>query len=98
MSERTEQNRDEREELAQVVVSTGTDHVPSRPWYVTLRPWLFCLMFLGLAEVASRVYFDSTLCLHQERFDTFPNAAMTDVWVKQIRRDKAFRLVVIGDS
>src|SRR5438105_2274837 len=92
------QSYDDREELAQVVVSVGAEHVPSRPWYVTLRPWLFCLFFLSLAEVAARIYFDLTLSLRHERYDEFPNAASTDVWIDQIRRDKAYRVVVLGDS
>lgn len=88
----------ETEELAQVVVATATESDPSRRWYVTLRPWLFCMLFLLLAEAGTRVYFDTTVCLRRERFDNFATAAAQDIWVEQIARDSAFRVVLIGDS
>jgi hypothetical protein len=88
----------ETEELAQVVVAKGTEDKPSQPWYVTLRPWLFCLLFLFLAEIAARITFDKTTCLRSARFDNFPTAASQDIFMRQIARDKAFRVVIIGDS
>ncbi len=75
-----------------------TETSPSQPWFVTLRPWLFCLMFLVFVEMGVRVYFDTTTCLHDQRFDNFANPAAEDVWVDQIARDKAFKIVMIGDS
>src|SRR2546426_555255 len=45
---------DEREELAQVVVSKASEHVPQRPWYLVLRPWLCCLAILALVEIGVR--------------------------------------------
>src|SRR2546430_713794 len=68
----------ETEELAQVVVSSASIHVPSRAWYLVLRPWLFCVVFLFLVELGTRLYFDRTLCLRRDRFDTFANAASED--------------------
>src|SRR5215470_2181173 len=69
----------EREELASVVVAGRTETSASQPWYVTLRPWLFCLIFLAVAEIGVRVYFDWTLSLRHQRFDNFANAAAEDV-------------------
>src|SRR6266536_2838611 len=89
---------DEREELAQVVVSKASEHVPARPWYVVLRPWLCCLAILVIVEIGVRAYYDTTLCLRHDRFDTFASPALEDVWVNQMARDKAFKIVFLGDS
>ncbi len=86
------------EELASVVVAEESLDSPSVPWYVTLRPVLFCVLFLFLAEGATRLCFDTTLCLHKERFDNFPAGPMQDVYVDQMKRDKAYKVVIIGDS
>ncbi len=87
-----------REELASVVVAAGSEHLPARPWYVTLRPWLFCLLFLTVFELGTRAAYDRTECLHHQRFDNFPGVGSEAVWVDQLRRDPAYRVVVIGDS
>jgi len=88
----------EGEDLAQVVVASDVRQTTRKPWYVVLRPWLYCLFFLLLVEFAARYYFDRGDSLHGERFDNFPNAALEDRFVDQIRHDDAFRVVVIGDS
>jgi hypothetical protein len=88
----------ETEELAQVVIAKESQENQAKPWYLVLRPWLFCLLFLALAEIGARLYFDLTLCLQKERFDNFPGPAFEDTYVQQMARDKAFRVVVIGDS
>src|SRR5438874_937952 len=86
------------EELAEVVVAVEKRDRVGVPWYVRLRAWLFCFMFLAIAEVGARYAFDYTQCLHFERFDNFPNAAALDAYLRQIRRDPAIRVVLIGDS
>jgi lysophospholipase L1-like esterase len=86
------------EELADVVIAVESRDRRGEPWYVRLRAWLFCLMFLCVAECGTRIEFDTTLCLHHERFDNFPNPAALDAFVGQIKRDPAFRVVVLGDS
>jgi len=88
----------DREELAEVVIAAETHDSRSTPWYVRLRVWLFCLGFLLIAEAGARVAFDGTTCLHNERFDNFPNPAALDAFVSQIKRDPAYRVVVLGDS
>ncbi len=85
-------------ELADVVIAAKTRDEPFRPWYVTLRPWLFCLLFLVLAEIGTRLYYDTGLSLRRERFDNFPSAATENAFVAQMRRDKAYKVVLIGDS
>ena len=90
--------KDNDKELADVVIAAKTQDEPFRPWYVTLRPWLFCLLFLALAEAGARLYFDTGLCLQKERFDNFPTAATENAFVAQMRRDKAYKVVMIGDS
>lgn len=86
------------DELADVVIASDSRDRKEVPWYIRLRIWLFCLMFLGMAECVARVAFDGTLCLREERFDNFPNPAALDAFVGQIKRDRAFRVVVLGDS
>jgi lysophospholipase L1-like esterase len=86
------------EELADVVIAADQRDGRGERWYVRLRPWLFCLMFLMMTECAARVAFDYTLCLHDERFDNFPNPAAIDAYVRQIKRDTAYKVVVLGDS
>lgn len=88
----------QQEELADVVVARQTRYEASIPWVVTLRPALFCLMFLLLAECAARLYFDTTLCLEAQRFDNFPGPGVQDAFVAQMRRDTAYKVVLIGDS
>jgi lysophospholipase L1-like esterase len=90
--------RREHEELADVVVAAESRDSRGERWYVRLRAWLFCLLFLGMAEGGARFTFDANLSLHHERFDNFPNPAALDAYVSQIKRDKAFRVVVLGDS
>src|SRR5437763_1176495 len=86
------------EELADVVVAEDVQDRANVPWYVRLRVWLFCIAFLFVAEASARVVFDGTLCLHEERFDNFPNPAALDAFIAQMKRDKAVRVVVLGDS
>ena len=88
----------QEEELADVVVAEKTQDSPLVPWYVTLRPWLFCLMFLLLAEVTTRLYFDTSTCLQTDRLDNFPTPALENAYAAQMRRDTAYKVVVIGDS
>src|SRR5579871_387976 len=88
----------QQEELADVVVSGQSHHESSQPWYIALRPVLFCVMFLLLFECSARLYFDHTLCLEAERFDNFPGAAIQDAFVAQMRCDTAYKIVMIGDS
>jgi hypothetical protein len=88
----------QQEELADVVVSGQSHQDANVPWYITLRPALFCLMFLALAEVGARLYFDNTICLVQERFDNFPGPAIEDEFVAQMRRDSAYKVLIVGDS
>ena len=90
--------KDSDKELADVVIAAKTQDEPFRPWYVTLRPWLFCLAFLALAELGARVYFDMGLRLQKERFDNYPTAATENAFVAQMQRDKAYKVVMIGDS
>ncbi len=86
------------DELADVVVAAESRDRANVPWYVRLRAWVFCLTFLLLAECGMRVVFDGTLCLQDQRFDNFPNPAALDAYVGQIKRDRAMRVVVLGDS
>ena len=86
------------QELADVVIAAKIEDKPFVPWYVTLRPWLFCLAFLLVAELATRAYFDFTLCLQKERFDNYPSPASENAFVAQMRRDTAYKVVTIGDS
>ncbi len=88
----------EDRELADVVIAAQTHDEPFRPWYITLRPWLFCLLFLALAEIGARLYYDTGLSLRRERFDNFPTAATENAFVAQMRRDKAYKVVLVGDS
>jgi hypothetical protein len=88
----------QQEELAEVIAAGQTRYEASRPWYVTLRPALFCLMFLLMAECAARLYFDTTLCLETERFDNFPGPGTQAAFIAQMQRDKAYKIVLIGDS
>jgi hypothetical protein len=85
-------------ELADVVIAASTKDTPFVPWYVTMRPWLFCLAFLLVAELATRVYFDTTICLQKERFDNYPTPASENAFVAQMQRDTAYKVVTIGDS
>jgi hypothetical protein len=89
---------DNREELADVVIAADKSSETSLPWYVSLRPLLFCLLLLFIAECSARLYFDTTTCLEPERLDNFPGPAIEDAFVAQMGRDKAYKLVVIGDS
>ena len=90
-------NPTQETELADVVVADKTRDNPLVPWYVTLRPWLFCLAFLLLAELATRLYFDTSTCLQTERLDNFPTPALENAFAAQMRRDTAYKVVVIGD-
>ena len=71
---------------------------PPLSWKAVLRPWAFCLFFLVLIEGAARYTFDYNLSMQKERFDNFPSPATEDTFVRQMARDKAFKVVVIGDS
>lgn len=85
-------------EFADVVVAAQIQDRPMVPWYVTLRPWLFCLMFLLCAELGTRLYYDTGYSLQTERFDNFPTPALENAYVAQMRRDPAYKIAVIGDS
>ena len=81
------------EELADVVVA-ASNSTNKR----SLRPWGFCLLFLLIVEGATRIYFDTGISLHHERFDNFPTGAAQDAFIRQIGRDTAYKIVMIGDS
>ncbi len=85
-------------ELADVVVSGVPTTQEDRPWYLALRPWLFCLGFLLLVEIGARLYYDTGLSLRKERFDNFPSPASENAFVAQMQRDTAYKVAVVGDS
>jgi len=85
-------------ELADVVVAAKIQDRPRTPWFITLRPWLFCLAFLFCAELGARLYYDTGTSLQSERFDNFPTPALENLFVAQMQRDTAYKIAVIGDS
>lgn len=85
-------------ELADVVVSGVPTGQEDRPWYLALRSWFFCLGFLLLLEIGTRLYYDTGLSLRKERFDNFPTPASQNAFIAQMQRDTAYKIAIVGDS
>jgi hypothetical protein len=90
----TDRNSDE---LASVVIADQAAD-DARAWWVRLLPWAICLCLLLVVEGAARVVFDYTLAIRHQRFDNFPSPATQESVVSAIRRDRALRVVMLGDS
>ena len=85
------------DELASVVIADQAAE-DARPWWVRLLPWGVCLCLLLVMEGAVRGVFDYTLAIRYQRFDNFPSPATQESVVSAIRRDRALRVVMLGDS